>query len=82
MDSETYERLQQIKQAYGFNNACELVAAFVHILLDRIEIAEQRKYDLPDDDGRYIDKMFDDLGNVQRTPNGDVPVRHPAKRIK
>lgn len=82
VDLETYDRLQQVRQAYGFSNACELVAAFVHILLDRMETAGQRKYDLPDDDGRYIDKMFDDLRNAQRTPDGDVPVRHHAKRIK
>ena len=82
VDPETYEKLQRIKQAYGFSNACELVVAFVHILLDRMEVAEQRKYDLPNDDGRYIDEMFDDLGHVQRTPNGDAPVRRHTKRIK
>ena len=82
VDSETYEKLQRIKQAYGFSNACELVVAFVHILLDRMEVAEQRKYDLPDDDGRYIDEMFDDLGHVQRTPDGTVPVHHHTKHFK
>lgn len=82
VDSETYEKLQRIKQAYGFSNACELVVAFVHILLDRMEVAEQRKYNLPDDDGRYIDEMFDDLGHVQRTPDGTVPVRHHTKHFK
>lgn len=82
VDPETYEKLQRIKQAYGFSNACELVVAFVHILLDRMEVAEQRKYDLPDDDGRYIDEMFDDLGHVQRTSDGTVPVRHHTKHFK
>lgn len=82
VDPETYEKLQRIKQAYGFSNACELVVAFVHILLDRMEVAEQRKYDLPDDDGRYIGEMFDDLGHVQRTPDGTVPVRHHTKHFK
>lgn len=82
VDPETYEKLQRIKQAYRFSNACELVVAFVHILLDRMEVAEQRKYDLPDDDGRYIDEMFDDLGHVQRTPDGTVPVRHHTKHFK
>ena len=82
VDPETYEKLQRIKQAYGLSNACELVVAFVHILLDRMEVAEQRKYDLPNDDGRYIDEMFDDLGHVQRTPDGTVPVRHHTKHFK
>lgn len=83
VDPETYAKLQQLKQAYGFSNVCELVVAFVHILLDRMEVAEQRKYDLPDDDdGKYIDQMFDDLGHVERTPDGTVPVRHHTKRPK
>lgn len=82
IDPKTYERLQGIKQKHGFSNVCELVVAFVNILLDRMEVADKRKYDLPDDDGKYIDEMFDDLGHVQRTPNGDVPVRHRTKRLK
>jgi len=82
IDPQTYERLQSIKQVHGFSNVCELVVAFVHILLDRMERVDKRKYDLPDDDGRYIDEMFDDLGHVQRTPNGDAPVRRHTKRIK
>lgn len=82
IDPKTYERLQGIKQKHGFSNVCELVVAFVNILLDRMEVADKRKYDLSDDDGKYIDEMFDDLGHVQRTPNGDVPVRHRTKRLK
>lgn len=74
--------LQQLKQEHGFSNVCELVVAFVHILLDRMEVADKRKYDLPEDDGQYIDRMFDDLGHTQRTPNGEVPVRHHNKRLK
>jgi len=82
IDPKTYEKLQGIKQAYGFSNVCELVVAFVNILLDRMEVEEKRKYDLPDGDGKHIDEMFDDLGHVQCTPNGDVPVRHRTKRLK
>lgn len=82
VDPHTYETLQRIKQTHGFTNVCELVVAFVHVLLDRMEIADRRKYDLPDDDGKYIDEMFDELGHVQRTPNGDAPVRRHNKRAK
>lgn len=82
VDPQTYDKLQQLKQAHGFSNVCELVVAFVHILLDRMEVADQRRYDLPDDDGRYIDQMFDDLGHVEKTPDGTVPVRHHTKRFK
>ena len=81
VDPQTYDKLQQLKQAHGFSNVCELVVAFVHILLDRMEVADQRRYDLPDD-GRYIDQMFDDLGHVEKTPDGTVPVRHHTKRFK
>lgn len=73
IDPETYEKLQQLKQAYGFSNACELVVAFVHILLDRLKKAEDRRYDLPEDDGEYIDRMFDDLGNSESTPANTAP---------
>ena len=82
VDPLVYEQLQALKKAYGFSNVCELVVALVHILLDRMEQADARRYDLPDDDGKYIDGMFEDLGHVQRTPNGEVPVRRHNKRIK
>lgn len=82
VDPETYEKLQRIKQAYGFSNACELVVAFVHILLDRMEVAEQRKYDLPDEDGAYIDTMFDELGEADRKPDDTNVCSYTHKKIK
>ena len=82
MDPATYERLQKLKKQHGFNNACELVVAFVHILIDRLEEADSRLYDIPDEDGDYIDSMFDELGHVLRTPDGTVPVRHKSTKLK
>lgn len=79
VDPETYSKLQQLKHVYGFNNVCELVAALVHILLDRMEAADKRRYDLPEDDGEYIDKMFDDLAHTERQPDGTVPARHHTR---
>ena len=76
IDPGTYEKLQRLKSEHGFSNACELIVAFVHILIDRLEDARVRQYDLPEDEGKYIDNMFDDLGHSQRTPDGTVPVRH------
>ena len=76
VDPQTYERLRGLVRTYGFGNVCELVTAFAHILLDRMENADQRRYDLPDPDGQYIDDMFKDLGQSMRTPDGTVPVRH------
>ena len=81
VDPTTYEKLQLLKQQYGYKSTCDLVVAFVHILLDRLEDAGCRKYDLPEDDGAYIDTMFEDLGHVQRTPDGTVPVRHNTKKL-
>lgn len=81
VDPGTYDKLQLLKQQYGYKNTCELVVAFVHILLDRLEAPRHRKYDLPEDDGAYIQDMFEDLGHVHRTPDGTVPVRHNRKNI-
>lgn len=80
LDQETYGRLQEIRRKHGFSNACELVVAFVRILLDRME--EEKKYDLPEEDGKYIDRMFKELGDQQRGPDGGVPVRHNNKKLK
>lgn len=82
VDPDTYERLQRIKEQHGFKNVCELVVALVNILLDRLDTGAPHKYDLPEDDGAYIDDMFNELGHVQRTPDGTVPVRHNRKSIK
>lgn len=82
VDPETYDKLQLLKKQHGYKNVCELVVAFCHILLDRLEAPAQRQYDLPEDDGAYIDGMFEDLGHTQRQPDGTVPVRHNRKSIK
>lgn len=81
IDPQTYDRLQKLKTAHGFKNVCELVVACVNVLLDRMTESEARRYDLPEDDGQYIDEMFDDLSHSQRTPDGDVPVRHHHRSV-
>lgn len=80
VDPQTYEKLQKLTEAYNFKNACELLVSFAHILLDRMEDADERRYDLPDEDGRYIDSMFEDLGHMEPTPDGTVPRRHHNKQ--
>ncbi len=80
--AETYERLQRLKRAYGFGNTCELVVAVIRLLLDRVDAAANRRYELPDDDGKYIDEMFDELGHAQRTPDGDAPVRRHSRKLR
>lgn len=80
VDPETYNKLQKLVKDYQFKNCCELMCSFVHILIDRMNRAADRKYDLPEDDGAYIDEMFDELGHVERTPNGEVPVGRHVKK--
>lgn len=82
VDSDTYDRLLHVKAAYRFRNLCELVTAMARVMLDRLETRERRRYDLPDDDARYIDSMFDELGRAEREPDGTVPVRRHRKTIK
>ena len=82
IDPATYAKLQQLRQAYGFANVCEVVVAIVHILIDRVEQADKRRYDLPEDDGQYIDGMFDELAHHQPEPDGMVPVRHHYRQPK
>ena len=82
LDPDTYEKLQQVQREHKFKNLCEMLTALAHILIDRMQVAEQRKYDLPEDDGQYIDSMFDDLSNSQRVPVGTVPVRHNSKKLR
>lgn len=59
-----------------------MLTSLANILIDRMERADGRKYDLPDGDGRYIEEMFDDLAHVQRTPDGEVPVRRHTRRLE
>ena len=80
VDPETYSKLQKLVKDYQFKNCCELMCSFAHILIDRMNRAADRKYDLPEDDGAYIDAMFDDLGHVEPVPDGNPPkTRHQRK---
>ena len=82
VDIRTYNRLQTLKGQYGYKSACKLVVAFLHILIARLEDADSRKDDLPEDDRAYIDSMLEELGHVQHTPDGTVPVRHNRRNIR
>lgn len=82
VDPETYNKLQKLVKDYQFKNCCELMCSFAHILIDRMNQAVDRKYDLPEDDGEYIDTMFDELGHVQPTPDGNPPKRRCKRTVK
>ena len=82
IDPATYSKLQAMTKLYKFKNICELLVSFAHILLDRMELAGQRKYDLPDEDGAYIDTMFDQLGEADRKPDDTNVCSYTHKKIK
>ena len=82
IDPATYSKLQAMTKQYKFKNICELLVSFAHILLDRMEVAEQRKYDLPDEDGAYIDTMFDELGKADRKPDDTNVCSYTHKQRK
>lgn len=76
VDPETYAQLNRLKDEYGFKNLCELVVAFSHILIDRVKPVDKRSYDLPDDDGQYIDSMFDDLAGAEKEKATQTQLRY------
>lgn len=80
VDPADYERLRTIQRVYGFRSVRQLVAALIHVFLDYAGKKGERRRDLPEDDEWYIAGMFDELGHVQRMPDGDAPIRrHPKK---
>ena len=72
IDPATYGKLQALAKQYKFKNICELLVSFTHILLDRMEVAEQRKYDLPDEE----------LGGADRKPDDTNVCSYTHKKIK
>ena len=82
IDPATYGKLQALTKQYKFKNICELLVSFAHILIDRMAGAEQRKYDLPDEDGAYIDSVFDELGEADRKPDDTIVCSYTRKKIK
>lgn len=81
LDLLTYERLNLIKEKYGFRNVCGITVALLHILLNRLD-KKGEELNLPLDDATYIDSMFDDLGNYENNPDGaEYPVVKTRKHF-
>lgn len=76
LDGETYEALARLKAELGCRSVCEVVTAFVRILLDQQRTEGRRAHDLPEDDSAYIRRMFDSLGNMLDVPDGEPPRYH------
>lgn len=79
LDAETYDGLQHMCKVYGIKGCPTLLVAFAHIVLDRLNTADKRRYVLEDAD--YIDNVFDELAHIQREPDGTVPVKGYAVHI-
>lgn len=75
VDDEMYQRLQCIKNEYGFKNVCEFNTALLNLLCQYIDAADKRGGH-SESDRITITRMFNDLGNWEHTPDGIVPVRH------
>ena len=78
VDDDLYQRLQKIKDDYGFKNVCEFNTALLNLLCQYIDAADIRGCIGSDNttDSEVIINMFNDLGNWEHTPDGIVPVRH------
>lgn len=76
LDGETYESLKALQADSGCRSVCEVVTAFVRILLDQRKSAEERTHDLPEDDSEYIREMFDRFGSTMDVPDGEPPRYH------
>ncbi len=81
LDPASYDRLRKIQREYGFGSPCELLTAMAHILVGRLDPEGGRSPDLPEDDWRYIDGMFEELGNAEKR-DGVVPVRRKARHVR
>lgn len=69
--NDTFAKLSLFAKRNHFKNECEVVCSMVNVMLDRLEIVEQRQLDIPEDDGKFIDSMFADMGDTTRQANGD-----------
>ena len=83
VDDDLYQRLQKIKDDYGFKNVCEFNTALLNLLCQYIDAADIRCRKQLDrqTDNEIITDMFNDLGNWEHTPDGVVPVRHKKNNI-
>ena len=68
---DTFVKLSMFAKRNHFKNECEVVCSMVSVMLDRLEIVEQRQFDIPDDDAKFIDAMFADMEDTTRQANGD-----------
>ncbi len=80
LDPASYDRLCRIQREYGFKNPCEMLAAMARILIGRLDPEGGRTPDLPEDDWRYIDGMFAELGDAEKR-DGAVPARRKSRHI-
>lgn len=74
VDPSTYHKLESFAKRNNFKNECEVVTSMVHVMLDRIESADERRFDIPEADGEYIDAMFGEMSSSTKQADGDGSV--------
>lgn len=70
LDPASFRKLEEIGRRYGFRNTTQVVTALVRIYLDRITPEALRRFDLPEDEGDFLDEMFGELSAVEESRPG------------
>ena len=78
---DTYYRLLRLQRKNNFRSLCEMMTAMANLMADSMEEAGRRLHDLPEDDRQYIERMFGELGDTQRVPDGTVPVKRRHRKL-
>lgn len=77
-------RIESIATRYGFVSTCELAVTLLNVFADHVERAEvlAEIRDEQEDDESYIQRIFSEMSESIRVPDGTVPIVHPKRSIK
>lgn len=80
IDGWTYERLAHQVERHRFSSVRELLSSLLNVVLDRLEGG--KTFDLPDEEGNYIDSMFAELTQVDGQPEETIICSYTHKKIR
>jgi hypothetical protein len=80
IDGWTYERLAHQVERHRFSSVRELLSSLLNVVLDRLEGG--KAFDLPDEEGSYIDSMFAELTQVDGQPEETIICSYTHKKIR
>ena len=79
VSQQNYEKLEQIKEEYGFRSVYQIVQSLVHTFLDKVESKNLNNISADEE----IENMFEEFSNFEK-PSADVryvtPTRTPHYR--